>query len=67
LKKGQGMKREECGTYQRRFNRLWGALAVSDCRAAGEFGPEMIAGIIGCSVDYARRLMYSRIRITKEL
>jgi|GEM_PF-2066667 len=58
------MKRVNSGTYQIRFDRLWGALAVCDARAAGEVSPELVAGIIGCSVWHARRLLFGRIQST---
>jgi hypothetical protein len=56
------MKRVNSGTYQLRFDRLWSALAVCDSRAAGEVSPEIVSGIIGCSLQTARRLLWTRIR-----
>lgn len=57
------MKRHRSAAYKERFNRLWAALATCDARAAGEISPGQIAGIIGCSEDYARRLLFRRVRL----
>jgi hypothetical protein len=56
------MKRHRSAVYRERFERLWAALAVCDAQAAGEISPELIAGIIGCSEDYASRLLFRRVR-----
>lgn len=56
------MKRVNCGVYQVRFNRLWDALCTSSARRAGEVSPEMVAGIIGSSIQTARRLLWTKIR-----
>ena len=56
------MKRHRSAVYRERFERLWAALAVCDAQAAGEISPELIAGIIGCSEDYAGRLLFRRVR-----
>ena len=45
-----------------RFERLWAALAKCDAKKAGEMSPTMVAGIIGCSEDYACRLIMKKIR-----
>ncbi|MFA5688970.1 MAG: hypothetical protein WC959_07465 [Kiritimatiellales bacterium] len=57
-------KREYCGVYQMRFERLWAALVMCDAKKAGEMSPTLVAGIIGCSEDYAGRLIMSKIRGT---
>ncbi len=57
------MRRHRNYAYKERFDRLWGALAVCDSRAAGEMTPELVSGIIGCSVDYAQRLLFGRLRL----
>ena len=56
------MKRHRSAAYRERFEKLWAALSVCDARAAGEVSPGMVAGIIGCSEDYARRLLFGRVR-----
>lgn len=56
------MKRHRSAEYRERFDRLWFALAACDASSAGEISPEMVSGIIGCSLDYARRLLFRRIR-----
>lgn len=56
------MKRANSGVYQARFDRLWAALGLCDDRAAGEISPEMVAGIIGSSIQTARRLLWTKIR-----
>lgn len=56
------MKRFRSAIYRERFNRLWDALGLCEARDAGEISPEIIAGIIGCSVDYAGRLLFRRVR-----
>jgi len=56
------MKRVNSGVYQARFNRLWDALGLCDARRAGEISPEMVAGIIGSSIQTARRLLWTKIR-----
>ncbi|MFA5688998.1 MAG: hypothetical protein WC959_07605 [Kiritimatiellales bacterium] len=55
-------KREHCGIYQMRFERLWAALAMCDAKKAGEMSPTLVAGIIGCSVRHAQRLIRRKIR-----
>ena len=55
-------KKPATGVYQKRFNLLWASLAMCDARLAGEISPELVSGIIGCSEDYARRLIFERIR-----
>ncbi len=47
-----------------RFERLWAALVMCDAKKAGEMSPTLVAGIIGCSEDYAGRLIMSKIRGT---
>jgi hypothetical protein len=56
------MKRHRYAAYRERFERLWEALSLCDARAAGEISPELVSGIIGCSEDYARRLLFRRVR-----
>jgi len=56
------MKRHRSAVYRERFEKLWAALSVCDARAAGEISSELIAGIIGCSDDYAGRLLFRRVR-----
>ncbi len=58
------MKRFRSAVYRERFDRLWDALGRCEARNAGEVSPEIISGIIGCSVDYAGRLLFFRIRGT---
>ena len=49
-------------TYRSRFNRLWALLLVCDPHGMSEMSPSMISGVIGCSEDYASRLLFERIR-----
>lgn len=56
------MKRHRSVAYRERFARLWAALAVCDARLAGEISPQLVSGIIGCSEDYASRLLSWRLR-----
>lgn len=55
-------KREHSGLYQKRFDMLWAMLLMVDPRGMVDISPGMISNIIGCSEDYAQRLIFSRIR-----
>ena len=59
---GRKMKRFRSAVYRERFDRLWDALGLCEARSAGEVSPEIVSGIIGCSVDYAGRLLFRRVR-----
>lgn len=50
------------GTYQRRFDALWGLMATVDAHRAGELSAWRVSEIIGCSNDYAQRLIFERIK-----
>ena len=41
---------------------LWAMLLMVDPRGMVDISPGMISNIIGCSEDYAQRLIFSRIR-----
>jgi hypothetical protein len=61
--RGRNMaKREHSGVYQKRFDMLWAMLLVIDPRGIVDISPGMIAGVIGCSEDYARRLLFNQCR-----
>lgn len=55
-------KREHCGIYQQRFNKLWAALSLCDAKSAGELSASLVSGVIGCSEDYAGRMIAQRVR-----
>lgn len=49
------------GKYQLRFELLWSQLLLCDGANAGELCPGIVSGIIGCTEDYAQRLIWRKL------